>query len=78
MHLGSPNIDFVKLAESQGVAGVRVEKSADLRGALQKGIATTRGGQPFLVEVVVQKVGGGAGSEWYQEFSLAKTRKRGV
>jgi hypothetical protein len=45
---------------------------------LQKGIATTRGGQPFLVEVVVQKVGGGAGSEWYQEFSLAKTRKRKV
>jgi benzoylformate decarboxylase len=78
MHLGNPNIDFVKLAESQGVAGVRVEHSSDLRGALQKGIDTTRGGQPFLVEVVVQKVGGGAGSEWYQEFSLAKTRKRSV
>jgi benzoylformate decarboxylase len=78
MHLGSPNIDFVKLAESQGVAGVRVEKSGDLRRALQEGIDTTRGGQPFLVEVVVQKVGGGAGSEWYQEFSLAKSRKRDV
>ena len=78
MHLGNPNIDFVKLAESQGVAGVRVEHSSDLRAALQKGIDVTRGGQPFLVEVVVQKVGGGADSEWYQEFSLAKTRKRSV
>jgi benzoylformate decarboxylase len=78
MHLGNPNIDFVKLAESQGVAGVRVEQSSDLRAALQKGIDATRAGQPFLVEVVVQKVGGGADSEWYQEFSLAKTRKRQV
>jgi benzoylformate decarboxylase len=78
MHLGNPNIDFVKLAESQGVAGVRVESSSELRSALQKGIETTRRGQPFLVEVLVQKVGGGADSEWYQEFSLAKTRKRDV
>jgi benzoylformate decarboxylase len=76
MHLGNPNIDFVKLAESQGVAGTRVEHSSDLRAALQKGIEVTRSGQPFLVEVVVQKIGGGAGSEWYQEFSLAKARKR--
>jgi thiamine pyrophosphate-dependent acetolactate synthase large subunit-like protein len=78
MHLGNPNIDFAKLAESQGVAGVRVERSADLRSALQKGIDVTRSGQPFLVEVVVQKVGGGASSDWYQEFSLAKTRQREV
>jgi thiamine pyrophosphate-dependent acetolactate synthase large subunit-like protein len=78
MHLGNPNIDFVKLAESQGVAGVRVEHSSDLRSALQRGIDATRSGQPFLVEVLVQKMGGGAGSEWYQEYSVAKNRKRNV
>jgi len=78
MHLGDPNIDFVKLAESQGVQGVRVERSAELRAALQKGIAATREGQPFLVEVVVQRIGGGAESDWYQAFSLAQSRKRKV
>jgi benzoylformate decarboxylase len=78
MHLGNPNIDFAKLAQSQGVAGVRVERAGDLRKALRLGIAATRGGEPFLVEVLVQKVGGGAASEWYEQFSLAKTRKRKV
>jgi hypothetical protein len=58
--------------------GTRVEHSSDLRAALKKVIEATRSGQPFLVEVVVQKMGGGAGSEWFQEFSLAKARKRNV
>jgi benzoylformate decarboxylase len=78
MYLGHPNIDFVQLAASQGVAGLRVERSADLRKSLRTAIATTREGRPFLVEVVVQRLGGGADSDWHQVFSLAKTRKRKV
>ena len=58
--------------------GLRVEHAQELRGALRRGIEVTRAGQPFLVEVVVQKVGGGADSEWFQKFNLAETRKRRV
>ena len=52
----------MKLAQSQGMEGARVERSADLRKALQRGIAATRNGSPFLLEVVVRRVGGGADS----------------
>jgi benzoylformate decarboxylase len=78
MYLGDPNIDFVKLAQSQCVEGVKVERSADLRPALRRGIKETRAGQPFLVEVVVQRTGAGADSTWHQPFSLAKQRRRNV
>lgn len=78
MYLGDPDIDFVKLASSQGIEGVRVEQSADLRRGLQRGIAATRRGSPFVVEVVVQRTGGGADSTWHELFSLAKMRRREV
>ena len=78
MYLGDPNIDFVKLAQSQGIEGVRVERSTNLRKALERGIAATRSGSPFLVEVVVRRVGRGADSTWHQTFSLAKTRTKMV
>jgi thiamine pyrophosphate-dependent acetolactate synthase large subunit-like protein len=74
MYLGDPDIDFVKLANAQGIEGARVEHSAELRKALRRGIAATRRGSPFLVEVVVQRTGPGADSTWHQAFSLAKTR----
>jgi benzoylformate decarboxylase len=78
MYLGDPDVDFVKLANSQGIEGVRVEQSTDLRRALQRGIAATRRGSPFLVEVVVQRTGDGADSTWHQSFRLAKIRTKKV
>ncbi len=78
MYLGDPEIDFVKLAESQGVEGALVENSADLRPALRRGIDATRAGTPFLVDVRVRRTGGGAESTWHQAFKLADKRTRKV
>ena len=78
MHLGNPDIDFVQLARSQGVDGARVENSSDLRRALRRGIDATRGGEPYLLDVGVRCIGGGADSTWYQAFSLAEQRQRRV
>lgn len=78
MYLGDPEIDFVKLAQSQGVDGVRVDNSADLRPALKRGIAATREGSPFLLDVRVRRIGGGAESTWHQAFNLAEQRTRKV
>jgi benzoylformate decarboxylase len=75
MHLGDPEIDFVALAKSQGVPGERVERGADLEAALKRGIAATRGGSPYLVDVVISCYGGGADSTWHQKFNLAEKRK---
>jgi thiamine pyrophosphate-dependent acetolactate synthase large subunit-like protein len=78
MYLGDPDIDFVKLAESQSVAGEKVASASALESALQRGIAATRDGKPYLVEVATARVGGGAESTWYEKFNLAGKRKRRV
>jgi thiamine pyrophosphate-dependent acetolactate synthase large subunit-like protein len=78
MYLGDPEIDFVKLAESQGVRGERVTEPAAIAAALKRGAQAARDGRPYLVEVVVARVGPGADSTWHQKFSLAEQRKRMV
>ncbi len=78
MYLGDPDIDFVKLAESQGVSGERVASGNDLRAALKRGIAATRDGKPYLVEVIISRYGGGAESTWHETFNLGARRKRAV
>jgi len=78
LYLGDPDIDFVKLAQSQGIEGALVENSADLAPALRRGIDATRAGAPFLVDVRVRRMGGGADSTWHQAFNLADHRTRQV
>lgn len=69
LYLGDPDIDFVKLAGSQGVKGQRVTSAADIATALRTGTAETRAGNPYLIEFVVSRIGGGADSTWYQKVS---------
>lgn len=71
LYLGDPEIDFVKRAEGQGIRGEKVTAAGDIQGALKRGIKATRDGNPYLVEVVIARVGGGAESTWHQKFSLA-------
>jgi thiamine pyrophosphate-dependent acetolactate synthase large subunit-like protein len=78
MYLGDPNIDFVKLAESQGVAGEKVERGDQIEPALKRGIAAARDGKPYVVEVIIARYGGGAESTWHEKFNLAERRKRRV
>jgi thiamine pyrophosphate-dependent acetolactate synthase large subunit-like protein len=74
LYLGDPDIDFVKLAESQGVKGQRVTSAGDIAAALKKGTAETRAGNPYLIEFVVSRIGGGADSTWYQKVRPAGAR----
>ncbi len=76
MHLGNPDIDFVKLAESQGVSGEKVTKGSDLEAALKRGTKAARDGKPYLVDVTISCYGGGAESTWYEKFSVAEKRKQ--
>ena len=76
MYLGDPDIDFVKLAGSQGVPGERVEKGDQLEAALRRGAAATRDGSPYLLDVEIARYGDGAASTWYQKFDLATTSAR--
>ena len=78
MYLGDPDIDFVKLGESQGVKGEKATSPDHIAAALKRGIAATRDGKPYLVEVEVARYGGGAASTWYEKFNLAERRKKRV
>ena len=78
MYLGDPDIDFVKLAESQGVKAEKVASPAELEPALRRGVAATRDGQPYLIDVATARYGGGAESTWHEHFSLAARRQRQV
>ena len=78
LYLGEPNIDFVKLAESQGVKGERVGAAGDVQAALKRGVQATKDGRSYLVELIVGRTGAGAESTWHQKFDLAATRKRPV
>lgn len=77
MHLGDPDIDFVKLAESQGVRGERVEKGQDLQAALRRGLRATNDGRPSLVEVLVECVKNDSVDDpsWHESFSLVQNRR---
>ncbi len=74
MYLGNPDIDYVKLAGSQGVSGEKVSNVGQLDAALKRGVKATRDGKPYLLDVEIARYGGGAGSTWYEKFSLAEKR----
>ncbi len=76
--LDNPRIDFVGLAKAEGCDGIRVERAADLRPALKRGIEATRAGTPFLIDVEIARTGPGADSDWFQKFSVAQSRKKKV
>ncbi len=78
MYLGDPDINFVELAKSQGVAGEKVNESSELESALRRGVEATREGRPYVVDVETARYGGGADSEWHQKFSLASERTKSV
>lgn len=71
MYLGDPEIDFVGLARSQGVRGRRVTAASEIADGLQEGINETKNGRPYLLEIVIGCMGGGAESTWHRKLSIA-------
>lgn len=71
MYLGDPDIDFVQLAESQGVKGEKANSPAELEAALKRGIQATKDGNPYVVEAAISRIGGGAESTWHEGFKLS-------
>lgn len=77
-YLGEPQINFVKLAQSQGIEGEQITEPEGIAPSLQRGISATCAGSPYLIDVVVSRIGAGAESTWHQKFDLASLRKRKV
>ena len=78
MYLGEPDIDYVKLAESQGVKGEKANSQAEFESAMKRGIQATKDGNPYLIDAMISRTGGGAESTWHEGFKLtSRMVKRG-
>ena len=77
-YLGSPDVEFTKLAEAYGIRGERVTTPDELKAAMQRAIAETRNGRPYLLDVAVARTGLAADSTWYPRYSVAAARSRKV
>ncbi|MGH7895246.1 MAG: thiamine pyrophosphate-binding protein [Candidatus Binatia bacterium] len=77
-YLGDPDVDFAKIAVAFGVKGETVTTAGQVKPAIQRAIASTRDGRPYLIDAVVARTGAGADSAWYPRYSVAAGRTRKV
>ncbi len=77
-YLGSPDVDFPRIASGFGIQGEVVSNPDQIRPALNRAIKTTRDGRPYVLDVLVERSGIGADSNWYPAYSVAQRRARAV
>jgi thiamine pyrophosphate-dependent acetolactate synthase large subunit-like protein len=77
-YLGSPDVDFARVASGFGIGGEVVANPGDTRPALDRAIKATRDGKPYVLDVLLERSGIGAESTWYPPYSIAKQRTRQV
>jgi thiamine pyrophosphate-dependent acetolactate synthase large subunit-like protein len=75
-HLGSPDVNFAKIAEAYDIKGEVVADPNDIGPALERAIQATRDGKPYLLDVLVAQAGQGANLNWYPKVSIAEMRTR--
>jgi acetolactate synthase-1/2/3 large subunit len=75
---GSPDVDFVKTSQAFGVEAELVKEPGQIKAAIARGKRATAEGRPYLLEILIQRDGVGAGSTWYPPFSVAALRTRHV
>jgi thiamine pyrophosphate-dependent acetolactate synthase large subunit-like protein len=74
--LGSPDIDFTKIAEAYNIKGEKVSQSTELAPALQRALKIMRAGRPVLLDIRVAREGTFGESEWHQRYSISEIRDR--
>lgn len=77
-YLGSPDVDYARLASAYGIRGEVVTDPLQIKSALGRAIRATREGRPYLLDMVVERSGIGAESTWYPAYSVAQRRSRQV
>jgi benzoylformate decarboxylase len=75
-YLGSPDVDFTKIAEAYGIRGEKVMRPADLAPALQRAIRHMRDGKPVVLDVEVARDGILQESTYYSQLSIADMGRR--
>ncbi len=77
-YLGNPEVDFVGLAKSFAIEGVRVDKPGKLGKAIARARDVTAEGGPFLIDARIMQLGVAANQNWHPDISIAAGRKTRV
>jgi benzoylformate decarboxylase len=66
--LEDPQIDHVGIARAYGHDGEQVTRPGDVGDALKRAIAAERNGGLYVLDVLVDRRGGGAEADWHEKF----------
>ncbi len=66
--LDDPQIDHVGIARAYGIDGERVSKPGDLAGALNRAVAAEKNGHAYVLDVIIDRRGGGAQANWHEKY----------
>jgi len=65
--LDDPQIDHVGIARAYGHEGERVSRARDLGNALKRAVAAEQSGGVYVLDVLVDRRGGGADADWHEK-----------
>jgi benzoylformate decarboxylase len=77
-YLGNPDVDYVTLAKGFGVDGGHIRTLDDIQPVLQRAMAVTREGGPFMIDASILRKGLAKESTWHADISIAARRDRMV
>jgi len=66
--LDDPQIDHIGIARAYGIDGERVSKPGDLAGALERAVVAESNGQAYVLDVIIDRRGGGAEADWHEKY----------
>lgn len=69
-YLGSPDVDYAKIAEAYSLRGERVRNPGELGPALQRALRSMREGKAVLLDIDVMRDGLASNSTYYPEYSI--------
>ncbi len=73
-YLGNPDINYVDIAKGFEIAGSKLEKPGDIKKVMQRAIAATREGRPYMIDASIARRGPAAESTWHPDISIARDR----
>jgi len=74
-YLGSPDVDYVKIAEAYGLRGEHVANLHELKPALGRAFESMREGRAVLLDVETQRDGIASDSTYYPRYSVFEEGK---
>jgi thiamine pyrophosphate-dependent acetolactate synthase large subunit-like protein len=77
-YLGDPDVDFSLIAKAYGVDGEVVKDPSEIKPALKRAIEATKGGKPYLLDVITTRWGPGADLTEPPDISIAAMRSRNI